>query len=575
MFRTKNNFRSEPLNWRSAFTLVELIVVIVILAILATIAFLSFSSQSGSARDSTRLSDISSIKKWMEMYNVNSWFYPAPDNSVEFTYSGWRIWNQWTLWDAAYKLIQKTLSKKVKDPLKDSEYDYSLASNKREYQVAWNLENPTSLQMNYNPFDSSALSSQLSALGWTWTNVYISGNYNWVVLKVTTWSLNYFVPAPTLFWINPSNQTSLSYDNTFSSWKIILSWVNNFANFKSDSVYSTWWTELSSTDIVNLMSKIQLAYSGSNIDTPFIQTLNSATGSALIDLWSWLIKNSLWGSSSSSSTQEPAGSTEWPVVVLTWSTESNPWTSCGNIKSMLPSSADWAYWVKPDSNAANQVFCDMTTDWGWWTLALWINTSDWNNVNYENDNFWSSDTFSMWNNSSPYATDYKNAKVFFWYANWTKLLVKITNTSNNLVAWRSYNLQWANTTLWTYFNAWNWIELTNSVVSNYWIASLDSREPIIYPWNNLLVNTRRWWPWYDLDRISIWWTPTINYWWWLWTWYDYSVNRQRPRADWQLLNCWWASDEACRIWSDYDSANANAWWNLWSGINYNYTIFIK
>ena len=46
-----------------AFTLVELIVVIVILSILSTIAFLSFSSQSASARDSTRLSDMSNIAK--------------------------------------------------------------------------------------------------------------------------------------------------------------------------------------------------------------------------------------------------------------------------------------------------------------------------------------------------------------------------------------------------------------------------------------------------------------------------------------------------------------------------------
>ncbi|EKE29099.1 MAG: hypothetical protein ACD_2C00233G0017, partial [uncultured bacterium (gcode 4)] len=136
----------------NAFTLVELIVVIVILAILATIAFLSFSSQSWSARDSTRLADISSIKKSVEMYNVNAWTYPTPDKSFSYTYSGWVIWNQWTIWDSAYKLLQKNLSKKVVDPLKWSEYDYSLASNKREYQVAWNFENPTSYEKSLNPF---------------------------------------------------------------------------------------------------------------------------------------------------------------------------------------------------------------------------------------------------------------------------------------------------------------------------------------------------------------------------------------------------------------------------------------
>ncbi|EKE29769.1 MAG: hypothetical protein ACD_2C00101G0001, partial [uncultured bacterium (gcode 4)] len=203
--------QNNPKN-NKAFTLVELIVVIVILAILTTIAFLSFSSQSGSARDSTRLSDISSIKKSVEMYNVNAWTYPTPDYAYSYTYSGWVIWNQWTIWDSAYKLLQKNLSKKVVDPLKWSEYDYSLASNKREYQVAWNFENPTSLERNYNPFDSSNLNPKLSALWWTGANVYISWNYNWVMLKVFTWSTYYFVPTPTLFWIWT---WSTVYDNTF------------------------------------------------------------------------------------------------------------------------------------------------------------------------------------------------------------------------------------------------------------------------------------------------------------------------------------------------------------------------
>ena len=123
---------------KTAFTLVELIVVIVILSILATIAFLSFSSQSSWARDSTRLSDVSSIKKSVEMFSVNSWLYPTPDTPTAFTYSGWVVWNQWTLWDNAYKLVKNTLSKKVTDPLSAWEYSYSLANNKREYQVAIN-----------------------------------------------------------------------------------------------------------------------------------------------------------------------------------------------------------------------------------------------------------------------------------------------------------------------------------------------------------------------------------------------------------------------------------------------------
>jgi len=63
-----------------AFTLVELIVVIVILAILATIAFLSFNSYSSSSRDSVRLSDINSLNKSLELFNINASKYPDPSS---------------------------------------------------------------------------------------------------------------------------------------------------------------------------------------------------------------------------------------------------------------------------------------------------------------------------------------------------------------------------------------------------------------------------------------------------------------------------------------------------------------
>ncbi len=362
-----------------AFTLVELIVVIVILAILATIAFLSFSSQSWSARDSTRLADISSIKKSVEMYNVNAWTYPTPDNPYSYTYSGWVIWNQWTIWDSAYKMLQKNLSKKVVDPLKWSEYDYSLASNKREYQVAWNFENPTSFERNYNPFDSSVLSPKLSALGWTGANVYISWNYNWVMLKVFTWSTYYFVPTPTLFWIWT---WSTVYDNTFWSWKDLLPWVNNVAVFDSSKVYaSTSSTGLSAAEVTALMNTVQLAYSGWNVTTPAVQAVLAATWSALTDLWVWLVKNSLGGGTSS-----VWGG--WSVLIPKWDSASNPWINCLDVKDSWVV-ADWVYWVKPDSNPAYQTYCSSSDGGGWtlvmrgkgWDIAWWNTTGDLNLAN--------------------------------------------------------------------------------------------------------------------------------------------------------------------------------------------------
>ncbi|EKE29547.1 MAG: hypothetical protein ACD_2C00151G0002 [uncultured bacterium (gcode 4)] len=413
---TKNN---------KAFTLVELIVVIVILAILATIAFLSFSSQSGSARDSTRLSDISSIKKSVEIYNVNAWTYPSPDYAYSYTYSWGIIWNQWTIWDSAYKMLQKNLSKKVVDPLKWSEYDYSLASNKREYQVAWNFENPTSFERNYNPFDSSVLSPKLSALGWTGANVYISWNYNWVMLKVFTGSTYYFVPTPTLFWIWT---WSTVYDNTFWSWKDLLPWVNNAAVFDSSKVYaSTSSTWLSTTEVTALMVTIQSAYLTWNVTTPAVQAVLAATWNALTDLWVWLVKNSLGGWTTSVSqwwgtatTQVDSGTLmlmhfDWSLADL-GSNESiivNNWTTFATWKFSNAAYFDWTDYISLSDSPTNNWEFDANTSY---TIDFWVYNIPFSAINilFHKDNY--KDWFP--NGGETYAYIDASSKIHWGSINW-------------------------------------------------------------------------------------------------------------------------------------------------------------
>ena len=66
----------------------ELIVTITILVILGTIAFTSLSGYSGSARDSTRIADLTNIGKGLDIAYAKGGSYPSPDNAFSVTYSG-------------------------------------------------------------------------------------------------------------------------------------------------------------------------------------------------------------------------------------------------------------------------------------------------------------------------------------------------------------------------------------------------------------------------------------------------------------------------------------------------------
>lgn len=61
---------------RSAFTLIELLVVITIIGILATGAVNVYTSQIQKARDATRITDLNSLRTWLEQSYQDSGTYP-------------------------------------------------------------------------------------------------------------------------------------------------------------------------------------------------------------------------------------------------------------------------------------------------------------------------------------------------------------------------------------------------------------------------------------------------------------------------------------------------------------------
>lgn len=193
------------------FTLVELIIVITILSILATIAFISFQWYSKNARDGNRITTLKNIWKWLEVYKVQTWNYPQPDDSINIEASWTIIWYQWNVRDSISRLIKMNVT--PTDPSDKEKYLYSISWDKKKYQVLWYLE--TTDYLSLLP-QSYAIDYSNRYIKTEWDKVWIILGANkspitWVTkIEVATWSTVYNV----YFWSN---------DSINWSWNTILS----------------------------------------------------------------------------------------------------------------------------------------------------------------------------------------------------------------------------------------------------------------------------------------------------------------------------------------------------------------
>lgn len=177
---------------KNAVTLVELILVISIIAILWIIWIITLSWYLVSVRDSTRIIELENIESSLESFVLKKWYYPSPNEWIDIFYSGWLVWTQWVFWNKVSNIIW--YSNDVLDPLTKNSYTYSVKNSKREYSLAWVLEENAWLVS-----DTWLVPNTYASTIWTkkWTAI-VAWNYNWELTTINNNWIDYILALPSI-----------------------------------------------------------------------------------------------------------------------------------------------------------------------------------------------------------------------------------------------------------------------------------------------------------------------------------------------------------------------------------------
>ncbi len=385
------------------FTLVELIVVITILAILWTIAFISLQWYSSQARDSKRISEISSIDKLLSIYLVKVWHISKPENSIKITASWELIWYQWVVWEDLLSLLW--MSKWWKDPLDDKYYVYRTNEILTEYQILWFLE-------NWNDLSFSELVKNTEARDYEEDKIYTKWDELWVLLD---WETN--VPANQVWFDVDLVNTEIEYKNVFES-NDIITWT-----WETLKLSILWWWLVWYWDF----EEIEWDWF---IDKSWNDIVSTMTGWVTLTWWinwNWIYLDWTWNTS------------------VTFNSLPNLWVEANNAHTI-------SAWVNIDEfedcltdTSCRQWLLLLWQSWPWshhwliwwysWPTQLWI----WSSVSY----WWQlKPNINMWEwQHIVIVFDWMN---LIWYINWLRI------GSKNVFEWADYpmNIKNANLLIW-------------------------------------------------------------------------------------------------------------------------------
>jgi len=564
-------------NIKKAFTLVELIVVITILAILWTIVFISFQWYSQSSRNSVRISDVNKVESALELFFIDSWKYPDPTNPVTVTYNWSDVWYQGTFWSTTNTSLW-TISKVITDPLLNIEYGYSVSNTKTEYQI-W-----LSLEWWPSGFNNSKIINSTYAID---SYAYVTWSYNWRVLKVSSWWIDYVLAVPSII---TTDLTNLDLSYIISNDKLV---YNNYINLPP----SYKWTSLFNSWSILYNPETILVYSWSISDLK----INTAKQVKLLE---W-IKAAFWESSVLSSNDN-----EIEKITALQINSENPtsndiyeaWMFVKNNLKIKDLKVWWFpfnynitnYTVKnTDTSWLDSVYADLKSifydsQWNLWTTydtGLWVwvrkyNWIEWVEYNSENSDFpllstwvdkwifhiredlnWNIWFTSNWGGLIKFDwlnwEHYTNLSTWWWLLSDQVTDVLIDSNWNlwvwlrwdwlcmfNWTNWVNYSfsnnqseflLEAPNWDIWFWTNVWinvfdglNWNQIT-SASTNWWLWADNMQEWEVAPNWDIWVSTRNGWvSKYDWINWIKWTNESTN--WWIigdyldWIWFDSNWN---------------------------------------------------
>ncbi len=221
------------------------------------------------ARNSVRTSDLKNIEKSLELYALEVWNYPDPDNLNQTPKIRWML--EWKFGETNYTQVKK-LDKLPKDPDSWELYDYNLVITKDAYELIskfWEWEEIKLWPLNKNGVyvneetgyifkkknktwpDSNCPLNDVEVYSYTWTLLQVwawcnSTLWDWVEWwkkdDWTNWTI--WTCYPNYDWVNDVSKCKIKiWDSKMQSNAIANSWFS-WSNLNWDKEFDTIWWKL-------------------------------------------------------------------------------------------------------------------------------------------------------------------------------------------------------------------------------------------------------------------------------------------------------------------------------------------